>query len=186
MVAALLHLSAIGMYDTFAGGRDRALALIERAFDLPGNAHSAEVVWVAEVDGQPAGAMAAFPVEQSLPRARAFLQLTLRATPPWYWPRTLWLYWLGGRSSPAPPPRAFYVDALATAPEVRRRGVATALLDAAEREARVLGLPTVALDTTIDNEEARALYARAGFDEVAYKPPAHGLPGFVALVKKLA
>jgi ribosomal protein S18 acetylase RimI-like enzyme len=184
-VAALLHLSAAGMYDIFAGGRERALALIERTFAELGNAHSADVVWVAEVGDEVAGAMAAFPVEESLPRARRFLSLTLRSTPPWYWPRTLWLYWLGGRASPAPPARAFYVDALATGPRARRRGVASALLAAAEREARTRGLSFVALDTTLDNDAARALYASAGFDEVAYKPAAHGLPGFVALVRKL-
>jgi hypothetical protein len=37
----------------------------------------------------------------------------------------------------------------------------------------------------LGNEEARALYAREGFEEVAYRPPARGLPGFVALVKPL-
>ena len=45
------------------------------------------------------------------------------------------------------------------------------------------GLTSLALDTTISNEGARALYAAAGFDEVAYRAPARGLPGFVALVK---
>ena len=184
-VAALLHLSAVGMYDTFAGGRQRALTLIERAFAEPGNAHSAEAVWVAELDGALAGAMAAFPVEESLPRARAFLGLTLRVAPPWRWPRTLYLYWAGGRASPSPPATALYVDALATSPKARRRGVASTLLAEAERQARVRGLATVALDTTLDNEAARALYAQAGFDEVAYKPPAHGLPGFVALARQL-
>jgi ribosomal protein S18 acetylase RimI-like enzyme len=184
-VAGLLHLSAVGMYDIFAGGRTRALALIERAFARPDNAHSADVIWVAELDGEVAGAMAAFPVEESLPRARAFLALTLRSTPPWHWPRTLWLYWLGGRASPSPPARSLYVDALATGAQARRRGIATALLAEAERQAGAHGLPAVALDTTLDNEPARALYGRAGFDEVAYKPPAHGLPGFVALVKRL-
>lgn len=184
-VAGLLYLSAVGMYDSFAGGRERALALIERAFDQPGNAHSAEVIWVAELDGEVAGAMAAFEVEESLPRARAFLSLTLRSIPPWHWPRTLWLYWLGGRASPAPPAYAFYVDALATGPRARRRGVASALLATAEREARRHDLSVVALDTTLDNDAARALYASAGFDEAAYRPAAHGLPGFVALVRKL-
>jgi hypothetical protein len=29
------------------------------------------------------------------------------------------------------------------------------------------------------------LYAREGFDEVAYRPAGRGLPGFVALVKRL-
>jgi hypothetical protein len=44
----------------------------------------------------------------------------------------------------------------------------------------------VALDTTIANEPARALYASEGYDEVAYQPPARGLPGFVGLVKPLS
>jgi hypothetical protein len=44
----------------------------------------------------------------------------------------------------------------------------------------------VALDTTIANEPARRLYASEGFDEVAYRPPGRGLPGFVALVKPLS
>ena len=43
----------------------------------------------------------------------------------------------------------------------------------------------MALDTTLPNKAARSLYASAGFDEVAYRPPARGLPGFVALVKPL-
>jgi ribosomal protein S18 acetylase RimI-like enzyme len=185
-VAALLHLSAVGMYDAYAGGRRRALALIERAFDArSANAHSADVIWVAELDGRVAGAMAAFDVEESPRRARAFLRLTLRSVPPWQWPRTLWLYWLGGRASPSPPARSFYVDALATAPRARRRGVATALLASAEREAAAREAPCVALDTMLDNDAARALYASAGFEELAYKPAAHGLPGFVALVKRL-
>jgi ribosomal protein S18 acetylase RimI-like enzyme len=184
-VAALLHLSAVGMYDSYAGGRERALGLIERAIGEPGNAHSADAIWVAELDGAVAGAMAAFPVEEALPRARAFLGLTLRVLPPWCWPRMLWLYWAGGRASPSPPATAFYVDALATGPAVRRRGVARALLAEAERQARTRGLPAVALDTTLDNEAARALYAGAGFDEIAYKPPGRGLPGFVALVRSL-
>jgi hypothetical protein len=35
------------------------------------------------------------------------------------------------------------------------------------------------------NKIARALYAREGFDEVAYRSPSRGLPGFVALVKPI-
>jgi ribosomal protein S18 acetylase RimI-like enzyme len=184
-VARILHLSAEDMYDRFAGGRPRALRLIERAFAEPGNGHSVEVTWVAEVEGRVAGAMAAFPVDEGLVRARRFLAITLRSTPPWRWPSTLWLYWLGGRSSPSPPSASFYVDALATAADARRRGVARALLAEAERQARARGLPAVALDTGLNNEGARRLYAAAGYDEVAYRPPAHGLPGFVALVKRV-
>jgi ribosomal protein S18 acetylase RimI-like enzyme len=183
-VARLLHYSAADMYDRFAGGRERALRVIERSLGEPGNASSAEVVWVAEVDGQVAGAMAAFPVGEAAPRSRAFLRLALRAAPPWRWPMALWLYWAGGRAAPSPPVTAFYVDALATDPAFRRRGAARALLAEAERHARTRRLPALALDTTSSNEPARTLYASEGFDEVAYRPPSRGLPGFVALVKR--
>ena len=185
-VAELLHHSAADMYDRFAGGRERALRVLRRSLAEPGNASSAEVVWVAAVDGQVAGAMAAFSVDEAAARARAFLGLALRGAPTWRWPVALYLYWAGGRAAPSPPASALYVDALATDPGFRRRGVARALLAAAEQGAREQRLPAVALDTTIANEPARTLYASEGFDEVAYRPPGRGLPGFVALVKPLA
>ena len=184
-VAELLHHSAADMYDRFAGGRERALRALERSLGEPGNASSAEVVWVIALDGQVAGAMAAFPVDDAAPRARAFMRLALRGAPPWRWPTALYLYWAGGRAAPSPPASAFYVDALAVDPAFRRRGAARALLAEAERQARRHRLPAVALDTTIANEPARTLYASEGFDEVAYRPPGRGLPGFVALVKPL-
>jgi ribosomal protein S18 acetylase RimI-like enzyme len=185
VVAQLLFESAPDMYMRFSGGRERALATLRRAFEEPGNLASAEVVWLAEVDGRSAAAMAAFPVSEASERSQAFLRLTLRGTPFWRWPGVMRLYWVGGRASPKPHERAFYIDALATDPAFRRRGAAAALLEEADRRARELGLPAVSLDTTMDNEGARALYAQAGYDEVAYRAPARGLPGFVALVKLL-
>jgi len=77
------------------------------------------------------------------------------------------------------------VDALATDGSLRRRGAATALLEQAEGRARRLGLSSVALDTSLDNKPARSLYLGAGYEEVAYRPAGHGMPGFVALVKEL-
>jgi hypothetical protein len=35
----------------------------------------------------------------------------------------------------------------------------------------------------MNNEGARALYAAAGFDEVAYRAPTRAFPGFVAMLK---
>jgi ribosomal protein S18 acetylase RimI-like enzyme len=182
-VARLLFESAPDMYMRFSAGRERAIATLERAFTEPGNVASGEVAWLAELNGRPAAAMAAFPVAEAALRSRAFLRRTLRGSPVWHWPSTLRLYWTGGRATPKPRERSFYVDALATDPAFRRRGAAQALLDEAERQARERGLPAVALDTSMNNEGARALYAVAGFDEVAYRAPGRGLPGFVGLVK---
>lgn len=184
-VAALVYASAGGMYDRYAGGKERALRLLRRAFPRPGYNASAEVVTLAEVEGEAAGAVAAFPAEEIAGRAAAILRLTLRSVPPWRWPGALRLYWMGMRTTPGPPPGALYVDALATARPFRRRGVARALLRHVEENARSLGLTEVALDTSLDNRPARSLYLSEGFEEVAYRPPGRGMPGFVALVKRV-
>jgi ribosomal protein S18 acetylase RimI-like enzyme len=183
VAARLLFESAPDMYMRFSGGRERALATLERAFHEPGNLASGDVTWLAEVDGEPAAVMAGFPVIQAAERSRAYLGLTLRGTPFWRWPSVLFLYWIGGRASPAPRNDSFYIDALATDPGYRRRGLARALLDEAEQQARAHGLPAVSLDTTMSNEGARALYAATGYDEVIYRPASRQLPGFVGLVK---
>jgi ribosomal protein S18 acetylase RimI-like enzyme len=184
-VAALIYESANGMYDRLAGGASRAPRVIERAFAEPGNNASAEVVAVADLDGEVAAAMAAFPAEEAERRAWAFQRLTLRSIPPWRWAGSLWLYWVGGRAAPQPPNECLYIDALASDPHHRRRGAASVLLAEAERRARELGLGQLALDTSLDNRAARALYLGAGYEEVAYRAAGRGLPGFVALVKEL-
>ena len=184
-MAALIYVSAGGMYDRLAGGARRAPRVIERAFAREGTNASAEVVRVAELDGAIAAAIATFPAEEAHARGWAFQRLTLRSIPPWRWPTSLWLYWVGTRGASQPPNQCLYIDAIATEEGKRRRGAARLLLEDAERRARELGLRQLALDTALDNKAARALYLGAGFDEVAYKPAGRGLPGFVALVKEL-
>ena len=124
------------MYERFSGDRERALATLERAFDTPGNLASREVTWLAEVDGQAAAAMAAFPVAEAAERSRAYMDLTLRGTHFWRWPGVMRLYWMGGRASPKPREHSFYIDALATDTAFRRRGAARAasLLSVVSRE----------------------------------------------------
>ncbi len=76
---------------------------------------------------------------------------------------------------------------LAVAPEHRRQGLARALLEAAEAEARRRGLPTLALSTRLALHGNRALFAGYGFIETAR----HAHPGFdhptsVDMEKRLA
>lgn len=184
-VVPLLYESSGGMYDRYAGGSTRALRLLEHAFAVSGTGASSEVIAVAELRGRVAAAMAAFPVDEIPARASRFMRLTLRTVPPWRWPGAVRLYFAGMRAAPAPPRSALYVDALATTAELRRHGAAKALLDEAERRARELGLPAVALDTALDNKPARALYLGNGYEEVAYRTLGPRMPGFVALVKPL-
>ena len=184
-VATLLYETAGGMYDLFAGGRKRAGRILRAAYVRDGNSASAEVVTVAEVDGRVAGAMAAFPVAEGDLRSRSFLRLTLSRTPPWRWPATARVFRLGGRLTPPAPGDALYVDALATDPDFRRQGVATALLEAAERRAQGAGLRALALDTAETNSAAQALYESFGMERSGSSQGVGKIPGAVAYVKRL-
>jgi ribosomal protein S18 acetylase RimI-like enzyme len=173
------------MYDRFAGNRTLAERTLWRALGRDRTTASSDVVWVAELDGELAGAMAAMPYHEWTPRAHRFLRTTLRSIPPWRWPSALWMYRSSGRMAPEPPRTSLYVDSLATRTDLRRRGVARALLEHAEAMAQADGLRTVALDTWQDNRAARALYVSSGYEEVAYTPAVGALPGGVSLVKEL-
>jgi ribosomal protein S18 acetylase RimI-like enzyme len=185
-VARLLYETATGMYDIYAGGAGRALRILSAAYRRPGNSASREIVAVAELDGLVAGALAAFPVAEGDRRASRFLRVTLARTPPWKWPATLRIFHTGADLTPAPPENAVYVDALATGDRFRRRGVASALLEEAERQARAAGLAWVALDTAATNAGAQALYERAGFEVTERKPPKGRIPGIVGYARAVS
>ena len=65
-------------------------------------------------------------------------------------------------------PGSLYVNMLATYPAFRRRGVATALLAEAERQAASAG--GLSLIVADDNHDARCLYRTSGFAEIAEEP----------------
>ena len=184
--AALLYESAGGLYDRYAGSPRLARRALARALEHDDTTASPDVVWVAELDGCVAGAMAAMPVDWWAERSREFLSVTLPAIPPWRWPVALWLYRTGARAAPALPANSLYVDSLATAAHARRRGVARALLAEADRQARNRGLPRVALDAFADNHAARALYRGAGYRETGSTPASGAMPAGVSLIKELS
>ncbi|MEA2295691.1 MAG: Acetyltransferase family [Solirubrobacteraceae bacterium] len=163
-VPRLLYLSAAPYYDAYAGSERRALKVLQAIWGRPGHTAAAEQTLVAELDGMLAGAMVAFPSADGDRLARRFLALSIVRLPVWRWPAIARHLRASAGVTPTPPRGALYVDALATAEPVRRRGVATALLDAASARARAEGLTGVALDTGLQNVEAQALYERYGFE----------------------
>ena len=184
-LAPLLYEVSPQAHERFAGDPERALGLIVTAFERSGNSGSAEVVRVAEAGSERAGVICCYPVWEAPARARAFLRLGLEAAP---WRRRPLMHaflFRMQRATPAPPRESLYVDALATAPPFRRRGVASALLGAAEEQARRHGLVRVALETEVTNAPARALYERCGFVAAAEGPRVRGVPRYIAYVREL-
>jgi GNAT superfamily N-acetyltransferase len=184
-LAPLLYAVNPELHDRFAGNRERALRLIAEAFDSTGHSGSAEAVRVAEVGGRPAGVMACYPDWEGTRRGRADVRLGLRVSSLLHRPRLLIFVFRMQRAIPGSRGEALYVDALATAPEHRRHGVARALLAAAEDEARRLGLIRISLETEVANEPARRLYESCGFLATAEGRRVRGVPRFVSYQREL-
>jgi len=189
---ALLFASAAPYYAAYAGSAARARRLLRVLYPRDGHTASWQVCHVAEAGSGVVGVLAAFPSDASDALARRFVRLTLAHSPPWRLPALFRHLRATAAVSPHPPAGTLYVDALATDPAHRRRGVARMLLAEAERMAADAGLAGVALDTGIENRAARALYERAGFvsrglrsapDERTAR--AVGGSGFIGYVKPL-
>jgi GNAT superfamily N-acetyltransferase len=59
---------------------------------------------------------------------------------------------------------------VSVAPVYRRRGIATGLALAVEREARTLGFDRIQLRVSADDEAAQALYHKCGYGDVGLPP----------------
>lgn len=79
-----------------------------------------------------------------------------------------------------------YVGRVSVAPGFRRRGIATALLEAAETAARRGGFPRLLLETRLVLGDNRALFAGLGFREVSlHAHPGYAHKTFVLMEKPL-
>lgn len=188
----LLYVSAQPYYDAFAGSPGRALRVLEAVWPKTGHTASHDVCTVCESGGAVAGAIVAFPAEAGDALARRFLAVAFPRLGVWRWPTVLRHLRASAEVMPVPPERTLYVDALAVDASARRRGVARALLEWAERDASARGLRGVSLDTGLENAAAQALYERSGFVALGTRHApdervarAIGGPGFVSYFKRL-
>jgi ribosomal-protein-alanine N-acetyltransferase len=75
-----------------------------------------------------------------------------------------------------------YVQTLAVAPAVRRRGLGATLLTHLMDDSKRRGLPRMGLEVRIDNEPAIRLYERFGFEAIAVRKRYYQPSGTDALV----
>lgn len=143
-------LGAIGWALTGTDNDEDAAHVIAQFFGLRGNRLSFTNVLIAEVGSLPAGLALAYDgawareLDEPFRQHRASLGLT---------PEVVSEAEAG----------EFYLDTLATAAQMRGRGVGSALIAACGERARALGLPLTLL--VEDGNPARKLYERSGFTQ---------------------
>jgi ribosomal protein S18 acetylase RimI-like enzyme len=161
-----LILEAVPSLEVVLGSRETALRALAACYRADRTELAHRFGLLAEAEGGVAGLVVAFPgrlygalklgtgvVLARAAGARHVTGLAQRA-------RVL------NRLLPGVDRRFLYVSTLAVAPELRRQGIATALMDRVVGGATRLGLG-VALDVGISDEGARALYAKLGFGVVS-------------------
>jgi ribosomal protein S18 acetylase RimI-like enzyme len=85
---------------------------------------------------------------------------------------------------PPPGPQTHYVAHFGVSPAFRGKGIGTALLDYQQGVGRAQGRSHYAIDVSVDNPRAQALYARYGFSLQA-ENPFSGPPGAVPHGRRL-
>lgn len=78
-----------------------------------------------------------------------------------------------------------YISNVCTAPEFRRRGVASALIDETVTRAAALGLSFLSLEVRRSNEPAIRLYEARGFQKVGVRPGYYEKPAEDAIIMDL-
>lgn len=148
------------------GSEDRAKAILEKIFMVPGHRLSYEEMRLAVYQGRVVGGLIAYPAKR-LPRLdrmtdrlilkqykfRGKLALVIRT-----WP----LIFMKDAK-----PRDYVIGNLAVRPQYRGRGIGKQILHQAERLAKEAGLRRLALRVAIENQEARKLYDEYGFKTTA-------------------
>lgn len=190
--AELIHLPMGRVADFLFGFDDPAFArsVLERLFAERANRFSHEFADVAQTKGNVAGLLLGYPErEMQQTQVSMFQQLSaiydggqmLR-----FLCRTLPLARLVEAEA-----GEFYIFSLAVLPEFQGRGIGTRLLHHAETRARLAGLKVCSLGVEADNDGARRLYERSGYQVVATERVPHlesriGYPGFHRMTKHLA
>jgi ribosomal protein S18 acetylase RimI-like enzyme len=177
--AAPLLASTLGAFgrELFGLGNEERLIRVLRGFFIsPAHRMSYTVSYIAEVTGQRAGLLVAFPAHELLRLSLGLRRPMFRAysfREGWQFVRTgLRLLVQSGFSLRSEAPRgSFYIAHLATHEAYRRQGIATALIAFAETLAKASRLSQLSLIVATDNLTARRLYEHLGFTPLPTRRP---------------
>jgi ribosomal protein S18 acetylase RimI-like enzyme len=171
------------------GSRELELKALRHWFVKTDNRFSHEFCKLALVDGATAGLLLTLRGDHLDRLERTLTDGVLKVYNPIQLVRMLWRLMILGRTEEANRDE-YLVSHVAVAPEYRRRGIATALLQKAEEEAKQKGYNKLVLEVETDNTGAIRTYEKFGFNTVLTtlfkrRERILGCPGYHKMLKKL-
>jgi ribosomal protein S18 acetylase RimI-like enzyme len=170
VVAQLMYYASSNYILAFFGKPEsKAIGVLRRMFRLPRHTTSYTYAFVAEDEGDVVGAFSGFDGKSWRVSARAswmYGPIWFAVIPPWQIPRMIAAFADFSKAMPLISNEEYYIEHLAVLPEKRGQGIGEQLMEFAENQARAKGLKRVTLSVGIENEGARRLYERLGFQTI--------------------
>jgi ribosomal protein S18 acetylase RimI-like enzyme len=171
------------------GSRDLELKALRHWFVMTGNRFSHEFCTLALADGTTAGLLLTLRGDHLEHLERTLTDGVLKVYTPIQLIRMLWRLMILGRTEEANSDE-YLVSHVAVAPEYRRRGIASALLQKAETEAKQQGFSKLVLEVETDNSGAIRTYEKFGFSTVLTtlfkrRERILGCPGYHKMLKQI-
>jgi len=193
--AYLMYLSGPSFALAILGGPEsRAVGVLRKLFPIPHHLYSHTYAFVAEAKGKVVGLFLGFDRKEWEAARRAMGRELgfkwFRIVRPWHLPRMILPLLDLARTFEPLSEEDYLIQMLAVLPEMRRRGIATKLMEFAAEQARSKGLKRLVLDVLIENEGARRFYEHAGFRAVKTVTDPHfcrrfGVRGSIRMVRPL-
>ena len=170
VVAQLMYYASSNYMLAFFGKPEsKAIGVLRRMFPLPRHTTSYTYAFVAEDEGNVVGSFSGFDGKNWRVSARAswlYGPIWFAVIPPWQIPRMIAAFGDFNKAMPLISDEEYYIEHLAVLPEKRGQGIGKQLMEFAENQARAKGLKRMTLSVEIENEGARRLYERLGFQTI--------------------
>jgi len=189
--AELLYSTGPAAYNLVFGSPDRALAVIQRLFAMPGNPMSFQYTKIAQSDNSLAGLLILLDSEMEKGTQPVMGKQLLKLFGPLFILSRLPLYLRFGRMTRIPSSSELCIGDIAVSPRFMGKGIAAALMNQAVESAREGGYSLLSLYVLRDNARAIRFYEKTGYsvDEVVFDPwlrRRFGFPGFLRMIKEIS
>lgn len=182
-------MAGFGVMTMGLGSLDLEMKALRTWFCRGGNRFSHEFCKMAVMENETAGLLLTLRGDRLGQLENTLMHGIFKIYSPVQIVRMLWRLMVLGRTEEATRDE-YLVSHIAVAPEFRRRGIATQLLDFAESEARDQGFEKLVLEVEINNSSALAVYEKFGFKTVLKtefkgREAVLGCPGYYKMLKQI-